>query len=95
MVGLLPEESFTPTIEVEFGKDKVIIVKDAHGGQPIRRWYRDWKPLQGNEPKAQPDLYDSLRNKIQTSIKKENIATVTFIWMQGERERSGRTRVRL
>lgn len=86
MVGLLPEESFTPTIEAQFGKDKVIIVKDAHGGQPIRRWYKNWKPLQGAEPKAQPDLYDSLWTKIRASIHKENIATATFIWMQGERD---------
>jgi hypothetical protein len=86
MVGLLPEESFTPAIEAQFGKDKVIIVKDAHGGQPIRRWYKNWKPLQGNELKAQPDLYDSLWTKIHTSIKTEKIATATFIWMQGERD---------
>ncbi len=86
MVGLLPEESFTPVIEARFGKDNVIIVKDAHGGQPIRRWYKDWKPLQGNEPKAQPDLYDSLWTKTNTAIQKEKIATVTFIWMQGERD---------
>ncbi len=86
MVGLLPEESFTPALEAHFGRDKVIIVKDAHGGQPIRRWYKDWKPLQGNGPKAQPDLYDSLWIKIHTSIQKENITTATFIWMQGERD---------
>lgn len=86
MVGLLPEESFTPVIQARFGKDNIIIVKDAHGGQPIRRWYKDWKPLQGNEPKAQPDLYDSLWTKTNTAIQKEKIATVTFIWMQGERD---------
>ncbi len=86
MVGLLPEESFTPIIETQFGPDNVIIVKDAHGGQPIRRWYRDWKPLKGNEPIAQPDLYDSLWTKTNTAIQKEKIETVTFIWMQGERD---------
>jgi hypothetical protein len=44
MVGLKPEESFTPIIEDEYGKENVIVVKNAFGGQPIRRWYRDWKP---------------------------------------------------
>ena len=60
MVGLKPEESFTPAVESYFGKDHVIVVKYAVGGQPIRRWYRNWKPLEGDEPEAQPDLYDSL-----------------------------------
>jgi len=86
MAGLLPEESFTPAIEAQFGKDNVIIVKDAHGGQPIRRWYKDWKPAQGNEPKAHPDLYDSLWIKIRKAIRQEKIVSATFIWMQGERD---------
>ncbi len=86
MVGLIPEESFTPRIEAEFGKENVIIVKDAMGGQPIRRWYKDWKPPEGNEPEAQPDLYDTLMTKVYDAIEKEKILTVTFIWMQGERD---------
>lgn len=86
MVGLKPEESFTPIIEDEYGKENVIVVKNAFGGQPIRRWYRDWKPLEGYEPLVQPDLYDTLMTKIQRVIEKEKIATVTFIWMQGERD---------
>ena len=64
MKSLNPEESFTPKIESEFEKENVIVVKEALGGQPIRRWYKDWKPLKGNEPKAQPDLYDTLMTKV-------------------------------
>ena len=86
MAGLRPAESFTPAIDSEFGKENVIVVKDARGGQPIRRWYKDWKPLEGNEPAAQPDLYDSLMTKVYNAIEQETIATVTFIWMQGERD---------
>jgi len=86
MVGLVPSASFTPAIEKKFGAEKVIVVKDASGGQPIRRWYRDWKPMVGDEPNAQPDLYDSLMTKVNTAIENEKIATVTFIWMQGERD---------
>jgi len=86
MAGLKPEESFTPAIETEFGKENVIIVKNARGGQPIRRWYKDWQPLEGNGPGDQPDLYDTLLNRVNASIEKENIETVTFIWMQGERD---------
>ena len=86
MEGLKLEESFIPAIEAEFGKKNVILIKDALGGQPIRRWYKDWKPLQGHEPKAQPDLYDTLMTKVYPAIENEKIATVTFIWMQGERD---------
>ena len=86
MANLRPEESFSPEIEAEFGKENVLIVKHALGGAPIRRWYRNWKPIEGNDPVAQPDLYDTLWNKINISIEKEKIATVTFIWMQGERD---------
>ncbi len=84
MEGLKPEESFTPAIEAKFGAENIILVKDAQGGKPIRRWYRDWKSLEGETPKAQPDLYESLMAKVYPAIENEIIATVTFIWMQGE-----------
>jgi hypothetical protein len=92
MVGLLPEESFTPMLEREFGKENVIIAKQAMGTQPIRRWYKNWEPLVGDEPKADPVLYDTLMKKVYAAIskkkirKKNKIASVTFIWMQGERD---------
>lgn len=86
MQRLRPEESFTPAIKEQFGQENVIVVKDAEGGQAIRRWYQDWKPLEGDEPKAQPDLYDSLMTKVNLAIANEEIATVTFLWMQGERD---------
>ena len=34
MAGLRPQESFTPAVVAAFGKSEVIVVKDAHGGQP-------------------------------------------------------------
>ena len=86
MAGLNPEESFTPTVENEFGKENVIVVKFAQGGQPIRRWYRDWKPPHGTVPEYKSDLYDSLMIRVNNKIINEKIATVTFVWMQGERD---------
>ncbi len=86
MQALEPEESFTPEIEAEFGKENIIIFKDALGGKPIRRWYKNWKPKEGSSPKANPDLYEKLINKVNVAIKDEEIKTVTFIWMQGERD---------
>jgi len=83
---LKPEESFTPTVESEFGADNVIVVKDAQGGQPILRWYKNWKPYEGDEPKATGDLYDNLMVKVNSAIMDEKIKTITFVWMQGERD---------
>ena len=42
--------------------------------------------MQADEPKAQGDLYDSLMTKVYSVIENVKIATVTFIWMQGERD---------
>lgn len=86
MARLNPGHSFIPVLIEKFGKDQLIVVKDAMGSQPIRRWYKDWKPIEGDEPKPQPDLYDSLISKVYEAIENEKIATVTFIWMQGERD---------
>jgi hypothetical protein len=86
MAGLDPNISFTPAVEAEFGKDNVTVVKDAQGGQPIRRWYRKWKPAQGDAPKTKADLYDRLMKKVNAVIKEETFATVTLVWMQGERD---------
>lgn len=78
--------SFKPVVRAVFGKDNVIVVKDAKGGQPIRRWYKNWKPAKGDQPKASGDLYDRLMTKVYDAIKGKMISTVTFIWMQGEKD---------
>ena len=86
MAGLKPDESFTPTVEKEFGKENVIIVFDAHGGQPIRRWHKDWKPADGPKPESNGDLYDRLMAKVNKAVEGQELASVTFLWMQGERD---------
>lgn len=86
MGGLKPEESFIPTVEKRFGKENVIVIKDAQGGQPIRRWDKQWKPSNGNQPKNNGDLYARLMKKVNAQIKGEKFQTITFLWMQGERD---------
>ncbi|MEC9094938.1 MAG: sialate O-acetylesterase [Planctomycetota bacterium] len=86
MAGLQPAESFTPAVEKEYGKANVIVVHDAHGGQPIRRWYKNWKPHDGKIAKANGDLYDRLMKKVNSAIKGRRIDSVTLLWMQGERD---------
>ena len=86
MARLDPQVSFIPVVEAEFGRENVIVVKYAHGATPIRRWYRDWQPPAGFELKARSDLYDTLITRVNTAIMNAKIATVTFIWMQGEKD---------
>jgi hypothetical protein len=90
MAGLNPDLSFTPSVKKAFPDDEVIVVKSAQGGQPIRRWYRNWKAPADVRVKLRPgekgngDLYDVLMTKVQGAIAGKNIDTVTFVWMQGE-----------
>lgn len=86
MKGLQPEISFIPAVEAEFGKDNVIVVLDAESAQPIRRWYKNWKPKEGNNSEVTGDLYDRLMKKVSAATKGKKLQTVTFIWMQGEED---------
>ena len=86
MAGLKPEQSFTPAVTEAFSKDTVIVVKDAQGGQPIRRWYKKWKSADGNGPKADGKLFDRLMDSIKSKVGDAKPDTVTFVWMQGERD---------
>lgn len=86
MAGLKPAESFTPTVEKEFGNSRVIVVHDALGGQPIRRWYKKWKVTEGQKPSNIGDLYDRLMKKVIAATLNKEIQSVTFVWMQGERD---------
>ena len=86
MAGLDPDISFTPTIASEFGKKNVIVVKDAKGGEPILRWFKDWQMDGVKTPEVRGDLYERLMSKVRTAIAGKKIASVTFVWMQGERD---------
>ena len=86
MAGLKPEESFIPTVEKEFGKENVIVIKSAQGGQPIRRWFKEWKDAAGKQPAKNGDLYDVLMKKVKPAVQDQKLASVTFLWMQGERD---------
>lgn len=86
MERLDPDSSFKPAVEAAFGSGNVIIVKDAKGAQPIRRWYKAWKPASGELPGNHGDLYQVLIGKVKDAIAGQQIASITFIWMQGERD---------
>jgi len=86
MARLDPSNSFIPTLESNLGTEKFIVVKDAIGGQPIRRWYKKWKSSQGEKSEMIGDLYDQLMVKVREAIAGQVVETVSFIWMQGERD---------
>ena len=86
MQGHRPQEAFTPAVEKAQGKENVIVVQDALGGQPIQRWWKSWKSPKGDKPAKTGDLYDRLMGKVNPVIKGKALQSVTFIWMQGERD---------
>lgn len=84
MAALDPDISFIPAVTAEFGKNNVIIVKDAANGQSIRRWHKKQEPATDNNSATNGDLYNRLMEKVAVALKSSQIQTVTFIWMQGE-----------
>ena len=86
MQGHRPDEAFTPTIEKALGKEKVMVIQDALGGQPIHRWWKQWKDPQGKKAVQTGDLYDRLMGKVRPAIQGEKLASIHFVWMQGERD---------
>jgi hypothetical protein len=86
MARLDPRTSFIPTVESHFGVGKVIVVKDAQGGRPIRQWYRKWRPGRGDQPQGSGELYARLMTKVRSAIQGQRLQTVTFVWMQGEKD---------
>ena len=86
MQGHRPQEAFTPAVESALGKENVLVVQDALGGQPIQRWYKNWKSPDGKRPESTGDLYDRLLKKVRAAVGDHQLKTVTFIWMQGERD---------
>ena len=88
MAGLDEKSTFLPAIVKAFPKDKIIIVKDSQSGQPICKWYKEWKPV-GEFKTAgwrlgQNKLYVRLMESVNKSIADKNIDSVAFVWMQGE-----------
>jgi hypothetical protein len=88
MAGMKPEVSFTPAVSKAFGKENIIVVKNAHSGQSIRSWaksnHETPPPTSGRVPKVRGNLYEPLITSVKAAIKGETINTITFVWMQGE-----------
>ncbi|MBK72421.1 MAG: acetyl xylan esterase [Verrucomicrobiales bacterium] len=88
MAGMDESLTFTPAVTKAFGKDGVIVVKNANSGQSIRSWaktnHEDPPPTRGRVPKVRGELYDPLIKKVKTASEGESLKTATLVWMQGE-----------
>jgi hypothetical protein len=89
MAGLNPDVSFTPALKAAYPNDEIVVVKSAQGGQPIRRWHKAWKAPEGSKIKptgTNGDLYDKLMAEVKKASAGKKFDTVSFVWMQGERD---------
>lgn len=87
MAALNPAKSFIPTVSEVFGVENVIVIKHAIGGKPIRCWFDDWKTVvKENSKQNLPNIYHPLVDMVRDATKNDSVASVTFLWMQGERD---------
>ena len=90
MVYFDPAPTFEPALQKAFPGNQIIVVKDAHVGQPIMKWYKNFKPPKSWLPsKKKPTdgdavdlkgprgmLYDVLLEKVKTANSAEMIGRV-------------------
>lgn len=91
MAGMDPNASFTPAVEEAFGKDNVTVVKNAQSGAPIRSWVHDYefpdkRSIADKEKKSMGRKYTDLLQAVQAVTQGSTYDSVTFVWMQGERD---------
>ncbi len=91
-MAVMPEEEFTSVVNEAFGEENVIVVKVAQHGKSIMEWYNGWTPPKNAEGKdkyatlPKGRLYKKLINKVKPAIEGQALKSVTFVWMQGERD---------
>ena len=84
MARFKPALWFTPGINEALGADNVIVSFYAKGGQPISKWYKEWKSGKGETDPDAGKIYDAMMEATKTKMGGEKILTATFVWMQGE-----------
>ena len=101
MQGMDPETGFLPEAKKLFDGEQVVYIKVAKGGQPICRWLEEWTDIaekKGLDDKhrwrihrdGKVEFYQPILDQYQKMLKKHpNLTSVTFCWMQGERDANG------
>lgn len=91
MAGLRESTSVLPELKKLLPEADIQHVKFAKGGQPIRKWVKNFDEIakknklsqQFKDPGA---FYDAVLKQAHANIAKGKPKTITFMWMQGERD---------
>ncbi len=98
MAGMNPALGFEPEAKTLFPDAEVVYFKVARGGQPIRYWVKEWddiatkhgidaKTKRARDKNKGTIYYDPIIEQYKRLIDKHpKPASVTFCWMQGERD---------
>lgn len=91
MQGMNPKLGFEPETAKLFPDDDVAYIKIARGGQPIRLWVTEWNEISKkaglDSTSAGTKYYEPILAQFAELLKKHpDPASVTFCWMQGERD---------
>jgi hypothetical protein len=98
MVGMNPEVGFKTEASRLFPDADVAYIKVAAGGMPIRYWVKEWNNIaeshgidslsvRANDEHKGTVYYQPILNQFRELLAQHpNPASVTFCWMQGERD---------
>lgn len=98
MAGMNPKAGFVPEAGKLFPEGEVVYLKVAAGGQPIRLWVSEWNEIAAKHnldvriKGSGPDndgtkFYQPILKQYKALVAKHSKpASVTFCWMQGERD---------
>lgn len=98
MAGMNPKAGFEQEAAELFADGEVVYLKVARGGQPIRLWVEEWDEIAAKHEidveKARAKdknkgtvYYQPILTQFQQLLEKHGKpASVTFCWMQGERD---------
>jgi len=96
MAGMNPKLGLEPEAEQLFPDADVVYFKVASGGKPIRLWVSEWneiadkhelKMISATEKSDGTVYYQPILKQYEAMLAKHSkFASVTFCWMQGERD---------
>ena len=101
MAGMDPETGFMTEAKKLFKDEKVVYIKVAKGGQPICRWLEEWQDIakkNGLDERlikrihkgGKVEFYQPILDQYKEMLEKHHkFESVTFCWMQGERDANG------